>query len=137
MRYLGWLVLCGLGWGCLSLGLLDYVTPVASITASIVTAIAVGLIQRHELRRATGSTWYVLPLLSVLIAMACYGVTEPAMEWLVGGKTWNSGHVEIAAFWRYPLWFVWYGLTLFSWLTYPLALATHVLLRKFALPAKA
>ena len=134
MRYFSWLVFCGLAWGAVSLGLLDYVTPTATMLASVATALVVGYAQRRELRQAKGSTWYVLPLLSVLIAMATYGVLEPAAEWLVGGKTWNSDRVEISAFWGYPLGFVWYGLTILIWLTYPLALATHFLLRKFALP---
>ena len=134
MRYWGSLVLCGLAWGGLSLGLLDYVTPTATLIASVVTALIIGYVQRNGLRRAKGSTWYALPLLSVLIAMVCYGVLEPAAEWMLGGRTWNSDQVEISAFWGYPLAFVWYGLTIFIWLTYPLALATHFLLRKFALP---
>jgi hypothetical protein len=128
------LIFCGLAWGTVSLGLLDYVTPGASILASVATALIVGYVQRSKLRRTQGAAWYALPLLSILIAMAAYGVLEPVAEWLLDGRTWNSDRVEVSALWEYPLGFMFYGLTLFVWLTYPLALATHFLLRKLALP---
>ena len=134
LRYIVALVVCGFGWWGVSLALLDYVTPLASLLASLGTALVVGLIQRRSIQTFTKGSWFALPLLSVLIAMAGYGVLEPIAEWLTGGHTWSSPRADLRQTYQYPLWFVFYGLTLCIWFLYPLALGTHFALRKWALP---
>jgi hypothetical protein len=134
MRYFCSLLLCGFAWWGVSLSLLDYVSPSASLIASCVTALVVGFALRRHIQDSSKSARFALPLLSMLIALVTYGVTEPAAEWLVGGHTWNAASVEPEAFYGYPFSFVLYGFSLFIWLLYPLALATHYALRKWALP---
>jgi hypothetical protein len=122
-------------WSALSF----LVAPMASIfptmIVGITTALVVGYVLRGWIKRLRGWRWFALPLLSIAIATMTFGLLLPPVWWLVDLRPQGLG-IDSEAFWKTPLMFGFFSLTVYIWLMYPASLLTHYLLRRYVLTQK-
>ena len=95
------------------------------LVSAVITSLAVGYIFKKPLMTWRGGRWYLLPILTLLAATALYGLLLP-LSWLVTG----TGSVDGEAFYLMPTLIVWYSMTVFIVILYPLALLTQTILHK-------
>ena len=132
-RYTILLTLSGVAWFLVA-GVLGSAVPVLgsmwfqhSICA-ILTAFVVGFTFRGPIFRWSGWRWYLLPLLTLLVATAVFGFLLPC-AWLIT-ELFRGNRVDAEAFYKTPLLIVFYSMTFYLVILYPLALLTQHLLRK-------
>jgi hypothetical protein len=132
-RYVILLALAGVAWFLVA-GVLGSAVPVLGSMwfqhslCAILTAFVVGFTFKGPILRWSGWRWYLLPLLTLLVAAAVFGFLVPC-AWLIT-ELFRGGGVDSEAFYKTPLMFVFYSMTFYLVILYPLALLTQHLLRK-------
>ncbi|OAQ42379.1 hypothetical protein A5893_04525 [Pedobacter psychrophilus] len=84
---------------------------------AIITSVSVGITFYKAILKSKGTSWYLLPFLTIFFASLMFGSLYTAFI----DRPYNS--------WSWILAFVFYSLTYFIWLFYPLALLTQYLIR--------
>ncbi len=131
-RYIILLTLSGSAWFFVA-GVVGAAVPIFGdhwfqhFVCAIITSLAIGIIFRSSILHWSGWRWYLLPLLSLMLATAVYGFLLPC-SWFVTSFT-HGGGVDSEGFYMIPMMFVFYSMTSFLVILYPLALLTHYLLR--------
>lgn len=97
------------------------------LICAIVTAFAVGFIFGTAIFSWSGWRWYALPLLTLFVASGLFGFLLP-LSWSLTGTSGTS--VDSEAFYKMPLSFIVYAMTLYLVILYPIALLTQLMLKK-------
>jgi len=136
MRYQLALIVSGIGWFCVA-ALLGRAVPVFGemwlqhLVSAVVTSLVVGFVFKKPVMMWRGWRWFVLPVLTLLTATTIFGVLLP-LSWMLTAKLRGSGDVDGEAFYLVPALVVFYSMTAYLVILYPLALLTQNLLRKFS-----
>ena len=134
MRYLILLLISGAGWFFVA-GILGYAIPVFGsmwlqhLVCAILTSLVVGSTFRAPILRWMGWRWYLLPLLTLLTGTAVFGFLLTG-SWHLTESLRGEVGLENDAFYKLPLAIVFYSMTSFLPVLYPLALLTQHLLRR-------
>ena len=134
MRYLILLLISGAGWFFVA-GILGYAIPVFGsmwlqhLVCAILTSLVVGSTFRAPILRWMGWRWYLLPLLTLLTGTAVFGFLLTG-SWHLTESLRGEVGLEHDAFYKLPLAIVFYSMTSFLPVLYPLALLTQHLLRR-------
>jgi hypothetical protein len=99
------------------------------LIAAIVTSVLIGVIFRRPIFAWRGPRWYLLPVLTLATAAGLYGLLVPISWWLTDSIN-GKGGIDGQAFYQLPMFMIFYSLTLYLIVLYPLALLTQTLLRK-------
>ena len=99
------------------------------LVSAIITSLAVGYIFKKLVMTWLGWRWYVLPILTVLVASALYGLLVPSSWWAADMMQRGDFRVEGEAFYFIPPVMVFYSMTVYIVILYPLALLTQTVLR--------
>jgi hypothetical protein len=127
-RYLILLLITGAGWSLLA-GVSGYFFPefgslwLLYFICAILTAFVVGIAFRVPILRWSGWRWYLLPLLTLLTGTAAWGFLSTC-SWHLTESLRGEVGLERAAFYQRPLTIVFYSMTWFVPMFYPLALLT-------------
>ena len=133
-RYLILLLISGAGWFFVA-GILGYAIPVFGsmwlqhLVCAILTSLVVGSTFRAPILRWMGWRWYLLPLLTLLTGTAVFGFLLTG-SWHLTESLRGEVGLENDAFYKLPLAIVFYSMTSFLPVLYPLALLTQHLLRR-------
>jgi hypothetical protein len=131
------LIACGVFWFLVA-GVLGQGVPIFGqlwlqhLIVAIVTALVIGYLFKKPLERWQQWLWYVLPILTLLVASALFGLLV-AVSWGLTEMMKSKG-IDGEAFYLLPGLFVLYSMTTYLVVLYPLALLTQTLLRRFCLP---
>ncbi len=126
-RYSILLLLSGIGWFLVA-GVFGYAIPVFGgmwfqhLVCAIFTAFVVGIAFQVPILSWSGWRWYLLPLLTLLIGVAVFGFLLTC-SWALNES------LSSEAFYKLPLAMVFYSMTFYLPVLYPLALLTQHLLR--------
>ncbi len=127
-RYSILLLVSGSGWFVVA-GVFGHAIPVFGsmwflhLVCAVLTSFLVGIAFRVPILRWSGWRWYVLPLLTLLTGTTVFGFLLPC-AWAL------TESVDGEAFYRLPLAIVFYSMTFYLAVLYPLALLTQLLLRR-------
>jgi hypothetical protein len=133
-RYSILLLISGACWSLLA-GVLGYFFPgfgnlwLLYYICVILPVFVVGIAFRVPILRWSGWRWYLLPLLTLLTGTAGFGFLL-TWSWHLAGSLRGEVGLERAAFYQLPLTIVFYSMTWFLPMFYPLALLTQYLLRR-------
>jgi len=122
------LLVSGSGWFVVA-GVCGYAIPVFGsmwfrhFLCAVLTSFIVGITFRPAILRWQGWRWYVLPLLTLLTGTGIFGFLLTC-AWAL------TDSLESDAFYKLPLGIVYYSMTAFLPVLYPLALLTQYLLRR-------
>ena len=136
MTYLTALIFSGLCWFGVA-ALLGSAIPILNeawpqhLVSALITSTVVGYVFKRPIRSWIGWRWYVLPILTLFAATALFGLLVPTSWWLTSIIR-KTGKVEGEAFYFVPVYMVFYALTFWLFILYPLALLTQTVLRKLA-----
>ena len=136
MTYLAALILSGLCWFGVA-ALLGSAVPILGemwlqhLVSALITSLLVGYTFKRPIRSWIGWRWYILPLLTLFVATALFGLLVPTSWWLTSIIR-QTRDLDGEAFYFVPLYMLFYSLTFWLFLLYPLALLTQTLLRKLA-----
>jgi|GEM_PF-4789528 len=134
MKYIFALVVCGICWFGVA-AVLGSGIPVLGemwlqhLMSAVITSLVVGLIFQKPIMTWQGWWRYILPFLTILSATTLFGLLLP-LSWWVMAKRGGSGDVDGEAFYLVPAWVVFYSMTIYLLILYPLALLTQNLLCK-------
>jgi len=140
MRYIFALVVSGICWFGLA-AVLGSAVPILGemwlphLISAVITSLVVGLIFQKPLMTWHGWWRYILPFLTILTATTLFGLLLP-LSWWVTAKIVGSGDIDGEAFYLIPAWVVFYSMTIYLLILYPLALLTQNLLFKFFRPVE-
>jgi len=130
------LIMSGLGWSVIVSAFERFSQPYwMNCVAGVATALVVGYVMRTPLRRSHGWLTFVWPLASIALGAVTFGVLSATGFWLLGRSSLSAPTMPemiILTPWVYLC----VSLSYLIWATYPASLATHLLLRRFALAAK-
>jgi hypothetical protein len=133
-RYLILLLVSGAGWFLIA-GVLGYAIPVFGcmwlqhLVCAILTSLVVGSTFRAPILHWSGWRWYLLPLLTLLTGTAVFGFLLTC-SWHLTESLRGEVGLENDAFYKLPLAIVFYSMTSFLPVLYPVALLTQQLLRR-------
>ena len=136
MRYSLALIVSGLGWFCVA-AVLDDTVPVLCdmwlqhLVSAVITSLMVGFIFRKPVMTWRGRWRYLLPVLTLLSATILFGILLP-LSWMVTAALEGRGNPDGEAFYLVPAFLVFYSLTAYILILYPLAWLTQNLLRKLS-----
>ena|SRR5688500_5145402 len=133
MKYNIALMISGVAWAFLVAALSVGIPSATYIIAGIGTALVVGWAVRRALRKSKGWAWYLLPFVSISIASVVFGAFGESVAW-ISEKLSHGPIVDLGKMYLTCAYFLLYALTIYLPVTYPASLATHFLLRRFALP---
>ena len=134
MKYNLALIVSGICWFCIA-AVLGVSVPIVGemwlqhLLSAVVTSLLVGFLFRKAVMTWRGWRRYILPLLTLLSATTLFGVLLP-LSWQVTSAIRGHGDVDSEAFYLVPASVVFYSMTAYLLLLYPLALLTQNLLRK-------
>jgi len=134
MKYIFALVVSGVCWFGVA-AVLGSGIPVLGemwlehVISAVITSLVVGLIFQKPIMTWLGWWRYILPFLTILSATTLFGLLLP-LSWWVMAKIGGSGGVDGEAFYLIPMWVVFYSMTIYLLILYPLALLTQNLLCK-------
>ena len=136
MKYIGALIISGLGWFCVAAALGGSVPILGGmwlqhLVSAVITSLVVGFVFKKPVMTWRGSRRYILPVLTLLTATTLFGVLLP-LSWMVTAALKGSGHTDGEAFYLVPALLVFYSMTVYILILYPLALLTQNLLRKLS-----
>ena len=97
--------------------------------SAVLTSFAVGYLFKKPLMTWRGWRWYVLPILTIFVATALYGLLVP-LSWWVTAAIQGAGRIDGEAFYFIPVMMVFYSMTVYIVILYPLALLTQTVLHK-------
>ena len=137
MRYQLTLIMSGSVWFVIA-GLVGHAVPVFGnlwfphLIVAVITGLAVGNIIRPLLSRYFGTRkWFLLPLLSLFLGSAIFGILVPVswqvVAWLKDGSVSLKGNV----FYMLPALMVFYSMTIYLITFYPLALLNNWIIYRF------
>ncbi len=108
------------------------------LSSSIITSTIVGTLFLKPIINFKSSKWYWLPLFTLSFSTTLFGFFIWLILYYFIGRT-NEHGVFTNNFLDIPITYLFYSLTYFIWLLYPLALLTQYLIRFFLLqkPSKA
>lgn len=138
MRYNLALIVSGIGWFCVA-AVLGRAVPILGemwlqhLASAVVTALVVGFLFKKPVMTWRGWRRYILPVITLLSATTLFGVLLP-LSWKLTATLRGSGGVDGEAFYFMPALIVFYSMTAYLLILYPLALLTQNLLRKFIGP---
>ena len=131
-RYGASLTFSGIAWFSIA-GVFGGAVPVFSaelwiqhLACALLTAYVVGIALKNPILYWTGWKWYVLPLITLLLATIVFGFLLPC-SWLLA-SVFSGGGVDGEAF-KLTLIIVFYSMTYYLVFLYPLAMATQYILR--------
>ena len=132
-RYAASLTFSGTAWFFIA-GVFGGAVPIFSgelwiqhLACALFTAYVVGIALKNPILYWTGWKWYVLPLITLLMATIVFGFLLPC-SWLLT-NTFSGDGVDGEAFILIPFIFVFYSMTYYLALLYPLAMATQCILK--------
>jgi hypothetical protein len=134
VTYIIALVVSGICWFCFA-AVLGSAVPILGVMwvqhliSAVITSLAVGYIFKKPLMIWCGWRWYVLPILTLLVATALYGLLL-SLSGLVTATIQGKGSVVVEAFYLTPALMVLYSMTVYIVVLYPLALLTQTVLHK-------
>lgn len=134
MKYIFALVVSGICWFGVA-AVLGSGVPILGemwlehLISAVITSLVVGLIFQKPLTAWQGWWRYILPLLTILSATLLFGLLLP-LSWWVTAKIRGSGSVDGEALYLIPALVVFYSMTIYLVILYPLALLTQSLLCK-------
>lgn len=99
------------------------------LLAAIMTSTSIGLIFKRAIESWRGWRWYLLPMLTLVTATGLYGLLVPISWWLTD-KINRTGGIDGEAFYLIPMYMIFFSLTWYLIMLYPLALLTQTVLRK-------
>jgi hypothetical protein len=127
-RYPILLLVAGTGWFGVA-GVCGYAIPVFGnmwfwhLLCAVLTSLSVGITFRSAILRWQDWRWYALPLLTLLTGTAVFGFLVTCV-WALADS------LDSEAFYKLPLAIVFYSMSAFLPVLYPLALLTQHLLRR-------
>jgi len=136
MKYNLALIVSGICWFCIA-AVLGVSVPIIGemwlqhLLSAVVTSLLVGFLFRKPVMTWRGWRSYLLPLLTLFSATTLFGVLLP-VSWQVTAALQGRGDVDGQAFYLVPASVVFYSMTAYLLLLYPLALLTQTLLRKLS-----
>lgn len=136
MRYHLALIVSGIGWFLIA-AILGRGVPIVGemwlqhLICAVVTSLVIGLLFRKAVMTWRGWRRYILPLLTLLSATTLFGFLLP-LSWQVTSMLQGRGNVDGQAFSQFPALLVFYSMTAYILILYPLALLTQNLLRKLS-----
>ena len=136
MRYNLALIVSGIGWFLIA-AILGGGVPIVGemwlqhLISALVTSFVVGFIFRKPVMTWRGWRRYILPLLTLLSATTLFGFLVP-VSWQITSMLQGRGNVDGQAFSQFPFLLIFYSMTAYLLILYPLALLTQNLLRKFS-----
>ena len=140
MRYNLALIVSGIGWFLIA-AILGGGVPIVGemwlqpLISALVTSFVVGLLFRKPVMIWRGWRRYILPFLTLLSATTLFGFLVP-VSWQITSMLQGRGNVDGQAFSQFPALLVFYSMTAYLLILYPLALLTQNLLRKFSCNAE-
>ena len=140
MRYNLALIVSGIGWFCVA-AVLGRAVPILGemwlqhLASALVTSLVVGFLFKKPVMTWRGRRRYLLPVLTLLSATTLFGVLLP-LSWKLTAALRGSGGVDGEAFYLVPALVVFYSMTAYILILYPLALLTQNLRRKLSSDAE-
>jgi len=140
MRYSLSLIVSGIGWFLIA-AILGGGVPIVGemwlqhLISAVVTSLVIGFLFRKAVMTWRGWRRYILPLLTLLSATTLFGFLLP-LSWQVTSVLQGRGDVDGQAFYQFPALMVFYSMTAYLLILYPLALLTQNLLRKLSRDAE-
>jgi hypothetical protein len=136
MRYNLALIVSGIGWFLIA-AILGGGVPILGemwiqhLISAVVTSLVIGFFFRKAVMTWRGWRRYILPLLTLLSATTLFGFLVP-VSWQITSMLQGRGNVDGQAFSQFPFLLIFYSMTVYLLILYPLALLTKNLLRKFS-----
>ena len=136
MKYNLALIVSGIGWFLIA-AVLGMSVPIIGemwlqhLISAVITSLVIGFIFRKPVMTWSGWQRYILPLLTLLSATTLFGFLVP-LSWQVTSILQGRGNVDGQAFSQVPFLLVFYSMTVYILILYPLALLTQNLLRKYS-----
>jgi hypothetical protein len=137
MRYQLISVLSGCVWFAIA-GLAGRAIPVFGgmwfphLIDAIITGLIVSNLMRPLISRCFGArNWFALPFLSVLLGTAIFGFLLP-VSWAVAALFKGEPGVDGKAFFQVPLFVIFYSMTSYLPIFYPLALFNNRIIYQFS-----
>jgi hypothetical protein len=136
MRYNLALIVSGIGWFLIA-AILGGGVPIIGemwlqhLISAVVTSLVIGFFFRKAVMTWRGWRRYILPLLTLLSATTLFGFLLP-VSWQITSMLQGRGNVDGQAFSQFPFLLIFYSMTAYLLILYPLALLTQNLLRKFS-----
>ena len=136
MKYNLALIVSGIGWFLIAV-VLGMSVPIIGemwlqhLISAVITSLVVGFIFRKPVMTWRGWRRYILPLLTLLSATTLFSFLVP-LSWQVTSMLQGRGNVDGQAFSQFPFLLVFYSMTAYILILYPLALLTQNLLRKYS-----
>jgi hypothetical protein len=136
MKYNLALIVSGIGWFCVA-AVLGRGIPIIGemwlqhLISAVITSLVIGFFFKKAVMTWRGWRRYILPLLTLLSATTLFGVLVP-LSWQVTSRLQGRGDVDGQAFYQVPVFMVFYSMTAYLLILYPLALLTQNLLRKLS-----
>ena len=134
MRYHLALIVSGIGWFLIA-AILGGGVPIVGemwlqhLILAVITALVIGFFFKKAVMTWRGWRRYILPLLTLLSATTLFGLLVP-LSWQLTSRLQGRGDVDGQAFYQVPAFMVFYSMTAYLLILYPLALLTQNLLRK-------
>ena len=136
MRYNLALIVSGLGWFCVA-AVLGRAVPILGemwpqhLVCAVVTSLMIGFCFKKPVVTWRGWRRYILPLLTLLSATTLFGALLP-LSWRVTDALRGREGVDGEAYYLVPALIVFYSMTVYIWILYPVAFITQNLLRKLS-----
>jgi hypothetical protein len=140
VRYATTLFFCGTSWFIIAAVLGESVPILGKMwlqhyVAAVFTAYVLGLLLKKPLRYWEGWPWYGLPFVSLILGISLFGFLLPCSWLLTAWVTGSGGGVDADAFYTIPLTLLFYSMTYYIIMLYPLAFITQWILRGVMLSA--
>ena len=128
-------VISGIIWYCIAIGAATIVERkdllfgrniwLLQLLSAVVTSTIVGATFHKSIIQFKGIKWFVLPILTLAVSTTIFGF----LIWFILHEKNETYRYSIRNFYDLSLVFLFYSLTYFIWLLYPLALLTQYLIR--------
>jgi hypothetical protein len=130
------LLFCGLCWTALAYGLGVTRGEIGiPLVCGLVTSFVVWSVVSFDIQNSRGWQWFALPFFSLVVGILVF-VSLIQVAWWLRDVLFEvqPRYSHINGYWLGPFVCLFYALTIYIWIIYPLSLLTHYLLRKYAIP---